>query len=121
MSIEAAVESGRRLVATSLLDHCTVQRRTLTPDTSGGKTEAWGAVATAVACRFGSVVDPDPTMAQEAIHGPRTTTLLVALGQDIRRGDRVVNEATGSTWLVFSIKTADSNLAVVQRIQIREV
>lgn len=121
MSIEAAVASGRRLVATSFLDRCTVQRRTLTPDTTGGQHEAWVAVDAAVECRFGAVTDPDPTMAVDAIHGPRTTTLLVALGQDIRRGDRVVNDATGSTWLVFSIKTADSNLAVAQRIQIREV
>ena len=120
MSVESAVESGRRLVATSLLDRGTILRRTLTPDSTGGTTASWATVAAAVACRFGSVIDPDPTKVLGVIEGPRTTVVLMGLGQDVKRGDLIVNDSSGSVWLVVGFKTADSNTAVAQRILVTE-
>lgn len=121
MSVEAIVQAGRRLVATSLLDSATIKRRSIAGDGGGGQVESWVVVATAVESRFGTIVDPDPTVVVDAIYGPPTAAWMAPLGTDIRRGDRIVNEATGREWLAVGIKTADSNLAVVERVLIREV
>lgn len=121
MSVDSIIASGRRLIATSLLDRGTIQRRTLTSDSTGGATAAWEAIAAAVACRFGSVIDPDPTKVLGVIEGPRTAVVLMGLGQDVKRGDRIVNDSSGSVWLVVGFKTADSNTAVAQRILVTEV
>jgi hypothetical protein len=121
VSIESVVQAGRRLVGTSLLDSAIIMRRTITNDAGGGQGESWSAVGAAVACRFGSVVDPDPTMVIDAVYGAPTAMALLPLGTDVRRGDHLVNTDTDRTWLVVGIKTPDSNLAVAERVLIREI
>lgn len=121
MGVESVVEAGRRLVGTSLLDTCTIRRRTVVTDTGGGQGESWVALYAAVACRFGTIVDPDPTMVIDSIYGPPTAMALLPLGTDVRRGDILLNESTDRIWLVVGIKTPDSTLAVVERVLIREV
>ena len=121
MSVEAVVSSGRRLIATTLLDSGLIHRRALASDTTAGRTETWVPDGTAVACRFGTLVDPEPTMTLDAVYGPPTAQVLMPLGTPIERGDRIQNEATDTMWLVVGIKTAESNLAVVERFLIREV
>jgi hypothetical protein len=74
-----------------------------------------------VACRFGSIIDPDPTMVVDAVYGAPTSSILMPLGTDIRRGDQVLNENSNRTWLVVGKKTADSNLATAERVLVREV
>ena len=121
MSVEAIVQAGRRLVGTSLLDSATIRRRSITSDGAGGQVEAWIDIATGVECRFGTIVDPDPTIVVDAIYGAPTAAWLATLGTDVRRGDHIVNEATGRVWLAVGIKTPDSNIAVAERVLIREV
>lgn len=116
MSIEPIIESGRRIIETTLIDTCRIDRPTRAADGSGGMTLTWTTVAAAVACRFGSVIDPDPTRQLGVIEGPQTTAVLMALGTTVLRGDRLINLTSGKVWLVVGFKTADSATAVAQRI-----
>lgn len=121
MSVEAVVATGRRLIGSTLLDSGLVHRRTLASDDTAGRTETWAPVGAAVACRFGTLVDPEPSMIVDAIYGPPTAQVLMPLGTAAERGDRIQNVATGTMWLVVGIKTAESVLAVAERFLIREV
>ena len=116
MGIESIVESGRRIIATTFIDTCRIDRSTAVADGSGGMTLTWATVAAAVACRFGSVIDPDPTRQLGVIEGPQTTTVLMAIGTTVLRGDRIINLTSGKVWLAVGFKTADSASAVAQRI-----
>lgn len=121
MSIESAVEAGRRLVATTLLDSCRIERRTPVDDGAGGHTFAWLPVAT-VACRFGVIVDQHPVTAVETMFAPPTAPLLLPLGTDVLEQDRVINLGDdGKAWVVIGDKTPPSALAVTTRVTIRRL
>lgn len=121
MSIEAVIAAGRRLVATTYLDTCTVLRRSLTTDSSGGRTEVWAPVVTGVPCRFGTVRQEDPKQVVDAVYTPPTAQALLPLGTDVRRGDRLRNETSEVEWLVVGLRTPDSETAVTLRAMVREV
>lgn len=120
MSIESAVEGGRRLVATTFLDAGRVDRRTLVSDGAGGQTATWPPIAT-IACRFGSVVDLMPGRYVDAAFGPETAVILCALEEDVKEGDHVVNLSNNDTWLVIGDKTPASKLAVSKRLLARRI
>jgi hypothetical protein len=120
VSIESAIENGRRLVATTFLDTGRVERRSFVGDGAGGRIEAWIPIAT-IDCRFGTVIDTVPGRYVDATFGPETAPILCALGQDIKEGDHIVNVSNGDTWLVVGDKTPASNLAVAMRINARRV
>lgn len=123
MSIESAVSAGRRLIATTLLDRCSVQRPTRVSDGGGGRTVTWATVATNVACRFGSVVDPQPGETAETIYSADTAVVMLPLAEEggpvVHEQDRITNLVAGDVWVVIGDKTAGSALAVVQRILVR--
>lgn len=121
MSVESIVSAGRRLVATTFLDSSAIRRRTITGDGAGGRVEAWADLAVGVPCRFGSITDRDPQLVIDAVYGAPTASVLFEVGTDIRRGDHILNQATGRTWLVVGIRTADSNISTAERVLIREV
>lgn len=121
MSIEAAIESGRRVIATTLLDTCTIERPTAVPDLSGGTTETLVEVAAGVPCRFGVVLDPDPEIVAGSIYGAPTASLLIGLEVDVALGDRVTNETSGRVWLVIGDRTPDSTLALIGRVLLRDL
>jgi len=120
VSIESAVESGRRLVATTLLDTGRIDRRVLSGDGAGGQTETWPTVGT-MACRFGSVVDIMPGRYVDSTFGPETATILCGLDEDVREGDHIVNVSNGDIWLIIGDKTPASRLAVAKRLNARRV
>jgi hypothetical protein len=120
VSIESAVASGRRLLATSFLDTGRVERRMLSGDGAGGQTETWVAVAT-VPCRFGTIVDQMPNRYVDTTYGPETAPILCALGTDVHEGDHFVNVTNGDVWLIIGDKTPASVLAVSMRLNARRV
>jgi hypothetical protein len=121
VSVESAVEAGRRLLATTFLDTCRIERRTLGSDGAGGHTNAYAPIASGLPCRFGVPIDPQPYRQQDEVYGPPTASVLLTIGTDVLEGDHIVNEASNDVWLVVGNKTPASNLAVSVRVNVREV
>ena len=120
MSIQSAVASGRRLIATSFLDTGRIERRVLSGDGAGGKTDTWNPVKT-ISCRFGPVVDIMPGRYVDATHGPETAAILCDLDEDVREGDHIINISNNDVWLIIGDKTPASALAVSRRLNARRV
>jgi hypothetical protein len=130
VSIEAAVESGRRLIATTLLDRGLVGHRVLVDDGSGGKMDSYVPDPAPTACRFGSLIDSPPgstganhsvvNEAVDSVYGPPTAQITFPLGTVVEEGDHVTNVADGSIWLVVGNKTPASAMSIALRILIRE-
>ena len=127
MGLQNAVLAGRRLIETTLLDEARLYRRAVASDGAGGQVEAFPADASAVACKFSSIVDPSPVEQVEGIFGVPTATVFFALTTEgasavgLHEGDQVVNLADSSRWVVVGSKTPASAFAVVDRVLIREV
>jgi hypothetical protein len=119
--LQSTIDRGRRLIESTFLDTCLIAHRTLTPDGTGGQVETWVPEASPRPCRFGTLIEPDPSILIDAIYGPPSAQVLLALGTPYGKGDHITNTASGLVWLVVGHKTADSNAAVAERILIREV
>lgn len=120
MSIESIVGSGRRLVASTLLDRCVIYERTWGPDGTGGSTETFTARNNGAArpCRFVALKDADPVINLDSNFGRAEAVLLLGLNEVFAEGDRV--ESNGRRWRIVSIATPPSELAVVARAGIKE-
>ena len=121
MSIESIVASGRRLIATSLLDRARIQDRSLTRDTSGGQQEVFTERPKNVACRFVTPKDDDPVLKLDSVYGATTMILQFPLGTAFAEGDRVRNLKDDGLWQITRDVTVPSELGVVMRCGIREV
>lgn len=120
MSIESIVGSGRRLLATTLLDRCVIHQRTWGADDTGGSTETFtprnnGAQRP---CRFVALKDNDPIVNLDSNFGRAEAALLFALNEVFAEGDRVISN--GRTWRIVSIVTPPSEMAIVARAGIKE-
>jgi hypothetical protein len=117
MSIRSIVAQGRRLVATSFLDVCRVQDRTMVRDTTGGQKETFTERGTDLACRFVAPKDNDPALELESVFGRIEMILEVAVpAADFTEGDRVHNLLDDSLWRVVRNLTPPSNVAVLARL-----
>jgi hypothetical protein len=126
VSIESAVESGRRLVETTLLDTATIKRRAQVSDGAGGTTPTWTNHATAVPCRFGTPQDLKPDALHTArvadtVYAAATCLIIFAYGTDVMESDQIVNEATGKVWLVIGNVASQSAMATSARFTAREM
>lgn len=123
MGFQGVVLAGRRLFDSTLVDSATLRRRVIASDGTGGQTETFHDDATPAPCRFGSIVDPSPVEQVEGVFGIPTAQVFFSLEAAValHEGDRVVNLADGSVWVVVGNKTAASGFAVVNRVLIREV
>jgi hypothetical protein len=119
MSIKSVVDSGRRLVATSLLDRARIQDRTLVRDTSGGKKETFVERPKNIACRFVTPKDDDPVLKLDSMFGPTTMILLMPLGTVFHEGDRVRNLIDNSLYQITRDVTVPSELGVIMRAGLR--
>lgn len=88
-------------LATLLNDSVTVQRKSPTRDTSGGQVEAFAAVA--ALSNLQAAVQPYRGEARRSI-GQRqvfVTHHVYLLTDGVLRGDKLVNDATGDSYLVL--------------------
>jgi len=121
MSIKSVVASGRRLIATSLLDRAFIQDRTLVRDTTGGQKTAYVERSKRIACRFVMPREDDPILNVDSVFGPTTMVLLMPLGTVYEEGDRVRNALDGSLYVITKDTAVPSELAVIMKVGIREV
>lgn len=122
MSIEAIVQSGRRLIATSLLDRARIQDRALVRDSTGGQVESFTERKKTEACRFVSIKDNDPVRDLDSIFGRAEMVCSFPVGTLIEEGDRIRNLRDGGTkvFRVVKILTPPSDVTVVLRAGIKE-
>lgn len=121
MSIKSVVATGRRLIATSLLDRARIQDRALVRDTTGGQREAWTERRKSINCRFVTPREDDPILNVDSVFGPTTMVLLMPLGTVYKEGDRVRNLIDSSLYVITKDTAVPSELAVVMKVGIREV
>jgi len=121
MSIESVVASGRRLVATTLLDRARIQDRSLVKDSTGGRKETFTERPKNVACRFVTPKDDDPVLKLDSMFGPTTMILLLPLGTVFKEGDRVRNMFDQSMYQITRDVTVPSELGVIMRAGLREL
>ena len=119
MSLESVIGSGRRLIATSLLDRARIQDRTLVKDSSGGKKETFIERPKNIACRFVMPKDDDPVLKLDSLFGPTTMMLLVPLGTAFKEGDRVRNLIDNSLYQITKDVSVPSELGVIMRAGLR--
>lgn len=121
MSVSAAVESGKRLVAGTFLDRCVLLDATNVPDDSGGSHTELVPRAIDVACRFGQLMETDIRLIAGQAYGPATGTLMLPLEVKANEGTYVQSVADDTSfWLVVGDRTPDSNMSVARRLLIRE-
>lgn len=121
MGVQAIVESGRRLIATSLLDHARIQDRSMAADTTGGRKETFTERPKSVVCRFVQPKDDDPVLRLDSVWGPTTLVLLLPLGTVFAEGDRVRNLLDGNVYQITRNISMPSETAVIMRAGLREV
>lgn len=121
MSISGIIGSGRRLIATTLLDRARIQDRTMVRDTSGGRSETFVERSKNIACRFVTPKDDDPVLRLDSVFGPTTMVLLMPLGTIFAEGDRVRNMLDDSVYQITRDVTVPSELGVIMRAGIRAV
>ena len=121
MSIKSVVGSGRRLIATSLLDRARIQDRVLVRDSTGGQRETWVERPKTIACRFVMPREDDPILNVDSVFGPTTMVLLMPLGTLYHEGDRVRNLIDSSLYVITKDTAVPSELAVIMKTGIREV
>lgn len=122
MSIEAIVQSGRRLIATSLLDRARIQDRALVRDSTGGQVESFTERPLTEACRFVSIKDDDPIRDLDSIFGRAEMVCSFPVATLVQEGDRIRNLKGAGTQLfrVVKILTPPSDVIVVLRAGIKE-
>lgn len=95
--------SMRATMAASLPDTCVIQRKTLTADGQGGRSEAWAAAGT-VACRIAPLQVRGQAEVAAAGRVLETGDFIATLpnGTDVRAVDRLVSG--GVTYEVVKVK-----------------
>lgn len=121
MSIKAVVNSGRRLVATTLLDRARIHDRTVSRDTTGGQVEVWTPRTKVTRCRFTRPKDDEATAQLDSVYGPTEQFLLLPVGTVVKEGSRIVDQANQKIWVVTADVTVVSELGIVTRLGIREL
>lgn len=121
MGVAAIVASGRRLIATSLLDRARIQDRTLVKDSTGGRTETWIERPKTINCRFVQVKDDDPVLNLDSVFGPTSMVLLLPLGTLFTEGDRVRNFLDQRIYVITRDVSMPSETAVIMKAGIREM
>jgi hypothetical protein len=121
MSIRSIVNSGRRLVGTTLLDVCRIQDRAIVKDSTGGKKETFTERNTDLKCRFVQPKDNDPSLQLDSVFGRIELILEVAVGaDDFAEGDRVRNLTQAGLWRIVRNITPPSEIATVCRYGIAQ-
>ena len=121
MSVESIVATGRRLIATSLLDRAFIQDRSMVRDTTGGQKETFTERGTAIPARFVQMRDTDPTMELDSVFGPAEAVCEFVVGTVFEEGDRIRNVQDSGIWQIVKDFTPPSATAVVCRAGIRAV
>lgn len=121
MGVQAIVNSGRRLIATSLLDRARIQDRTMVRDSTGGQTEVWVERTRTIACRFVQVKDDDPVLNLDSVFGPTSMVLLMPIGTLFAEGDRVRNFLNERLYVITRDVSMPSETAVIAKAGIREI
>jgi hypothetical protein len=121
VSILSAVESGKRLIAATLVDRCVLLDPTNVPDDSGGTTTTLLPRALDVPCNFGRLTETDIRVIAGSAYGPATATLTLPLEVEIDEGVYVQDMSDDdSFWLIVGNRTPRSKMAPAQRVLIRE-
>jgi hypothetical protein len=121
MSISSIVNSGRRLLVTTLLDRARIRDRVMVRDTTGGQRETFVERTQTIACRFVMPKSDDPVLNMDSVFGPTTMILLMPLGTLYEEGDRVRNMLDGSLFHITKDLAVPSELATIVRVGIREL
>ena len=121
MSILAAVESGKRLIASTLVDRCVLLDARNASDGSGGMTTSLLPRAISVPCVFGRLTETDIRVVAGAAFGAATGVLTLPLDVEVEEGVYVQDAADDeSFWMVVGSRTPRSRLTPAQRVLIRE-
>lgn len=120
MSLASIVQTGRRLLATTMLDTALIADRSTTSDGKGGVTEAWTARTVTEPCRYVQQQDSPPTQISGVLVGPATCTILLSLDSTLAEGDKVTSQS-GQVWFAVADLTPDSDTATVRRLTLREI
>jgi len=121
MGVAAIVASGRRLIATSLLDRARIQDRTMVKDSTGGRTETWIERTKTIQCRFVQPRDDDPVLNLDSVFGPTSMVLLMPIGTLFKEGDRVRNFLNQKIYVITRDVSMPSETAVIMKAGIREM
>ena len=121
MGVAAIVASGRRLIATSLLDRARIRDRTMVKDSTGGRTETWIERDKTIACRFVQPKDDDPVLNLDSVFGPTSMVLLLPIGTLFKEGDRVRNFINQKIYVITRDVSMPSETAVIMKAGIREM
>jgi hypothetical protein len=121
MSVAGIVASGRRLIATTLLDRAWIQDRAITRDSTGGRTEVFTERDANKKARFVQPKDNDPALQLDSVFGRIEMILEVAVGDDdFEEGDRVRNDRDSVVWRIVRNITPPSAISTVCRYGISQ-
>lgn len=84
----------RAIVATALVDACTVERATEASDDQGGAVKTWANLATAVPCRVRRPTDGTEAEVAGRLTGVVAWTVMLPYGQDVGVADRLLVTST---------------------------
>jgi hypothetical protein len=120
------VATGRRLIASTLLDEALIGDRSLVGDGYGGWTETWVDRTSTTPCRYvprqmGIQTDSDPRTGVGEFGSPEGIAVLFPVGTDVVEGDRITDPATDARWIVTAERTPASRLQTVVRVIVREM
>jgi hypothetical protein len=121
MGIESIVVSGRRLIATALLDRARIEVRALVPDGRGGHREQFTERKGDVKCWFARIADTDPILALDSVFGRPEMLMICERGTVATEGDRVRNLYDDRTWQIVKDVTAPSELQIAVRFGIKGI
>ena len=120
MSIESLIESGRRLVAGTLLDRAYVHDRTVVR-TPGGATETWVRRPKPTPCRFGQLSDYEMAATAGTTFSAAQAAVSLPHDADVDEGDRLESMVDGTMWAVVGRLTPPSVMTTASRVLIREL
>ena len=120
MSIPSIVSLGRRLIATTFLDECVIADRSQVRDSSGGYKTIWTDRGEVQECRFVGLTEDVPDIEVGHAFGVATQQWLAPLGTAVKPGDRLTNKIDNSKWIITSVLTPTSTMAISVRCGIRE-
>jgi hypothetical protein len=120
MDLASIVGTGRRLLASTMLDTALISDRSEAADGAGGVVTSWTPRASAVPCRYVQRNDGPPEPAGGVMIGKALCKVLLGLDVLVDEGDRITGQ-DGSVWVVVGDLTPDSTTATVRRLLLREV
>lgn len=121
MSMASAVESGRRMMAATFLDRCTLLNNVPQRDRGGGYVDSLVLRLADVPCRFGALNETDIRIIAGWQQGPATGSLFLPVEIEVPEGSFVQQStADQDFWIVVGDRTPPGKAAVVRRLLIRE-